>query len=393
MIMTHRFLLLITTLLLVMAACNTVKKSYQSGDFETAIEKSLKKIKSNPNDEDNIIYLEAAYDKFYYQKMDRIAFLKKEGQPQNVVIIYNEMQWLRDIENEIKPLLPLHIASKNRNATFPFISDEDLIASKNKAAEYLYAHAVKLLSNSNKEDARTAYYDLQQLNSIYPNYKEANAKMKDALNAGTNRVLVQIVNNSSANLFTELEKELTTLPLGDLQAPWVYFTNQNSGSFDYKVTMNVLHIDVTPDLQNIARSYVDSKTIQDGWNYQYDSHGNVMKDSLGNDIKTPRYITIQCMVTEWLQQKTSTVGGKLEFVRTADNGLLYSYPFNTTKVFQHVWATANGDLNALTPESLAKVKAGPIPFPNEIDLLLQAGEDLKWEMKEVIEDHAEVVMD
>ena len=61
-------------------------------------------------------------------------------------------------------------------------------------------------------------------------------------------------------------------------------------------------------------------------------------------------------------------------------------------MFQHPWATANGDLNALSKESRQEIKVGPVPYPTEIDMLLQASEDLKLQVINTIRDKMDLVM-
>jgi hypothetical protein len=69
------------------------------------------------------------------------------------------------------------------------------------------------------------------------------------------------VNKSNAPLFDELEKQMTTLPVGDLNADWVNFSNErNSGKyFDYRVLMTIRYIGVTPDLQLVSNTYTDKR--------------------------------------------------------------------------------------------------------------------------------------
>lgn len=377
----------------ILSACNSVKHSYQSGDFDKAVERSVKKLKSNPKDEETMAYLEASYAKLARKSMDRITFLKKEARPENVLPVYDEMSNLRMYENLIKPLLPLYMESKHRYAAFNFIKDEDLITAKQNAAEYLYAYANKLLNANDRLQARQAYDLYEQLKCIYPEYKDADQKMQQALAQGTNQVYLKIVNNSGAFLYEELEKQITTMPLGDLDVKWVNFSGQaaQDQNSDYQVIVNIRQIIVTPDLQTAPAVRTESKTIQDGWNYVLDAKGNVKKDSAGNDIKTPRYKTIQCVITEYLQQKSSTISGTLDFYDSRNNSLLYSYPFSSNQLFEHPGAIANGDLNALSKESSLKIKSGPIPYPAEIDMLLQAGENLKVQVKNTIRDKMELV--
>jgi hypothetical protein len=306
-----------------------MKQSYQSGNFEKAIEKSVKKLKSDPTNEESILYLEASYAKLNRQTMDRIEFLKKEGRPENVLPVYDALARLRLYEDMIAPLLPLRMASKNRNAGFSFIKDEDLIVAKQHAAEYLYASATKLLSTGNTMDARQAYGQLEELKCIYPDYKDASQKLSEAVAKGTNQVYLKIQNNSGAYLFQELEKEITSMPLGDLNMQWVnFYGGSNQQSPDYSIVVNIRQLVVTPDMQGPPSVHTESRTIQDGWQYELDANGNVKKDSSGNDIKVPKYKTIKCVVTEYMQQKSTTLAGTIDFYQSDGNSLLYSYPFS-----------------------------------------------------------------
>jgi hypothetical protein len=112
-----------------------------------------------------------------------------------------------------------------------------------------------------------------------------------------------------------------------------------------------------------------------------------MKDSLGNDIKKPKYKTISCIITEYNQQKSSAIAGSIDFYESRNNTLLYSYPVDIQESFLNKWATANGDLKALSKESADKVNAVQIPFPTEIEMLLKASDDLKMKLKEAVRDH------
>src|SRR5262249_7881392 len=158
-------------------------------------------------------------------------------------------------------------------------------------------------------------------------------------------VNLKIMNNSGAPLFTELEKQLTTISIGDLNSEWVNFSSENNSSqyYDYSVVVNVQQIIMTPDMKLQPQVNIEKRKIQDGWQYEYDSKGNVKKDSSGNDIRKPKYKTISCMVTEYVEQKTCSLAGSVDYHRTGNNSLLYSYPFNVNEVFEYHWATANGD--------------------------------------------------
>src|SRR4051812_33058063 len=101
--------LLLLLIILIDASCQSAKHSFQSGDFESAIAKAVNKLKKNPQDDESKIYLEAAYDKLYYQTMDQVTFLKKEGRPENVLGVYDNLSQLKLYESMVAPLLPLYI--------------------------------------------------------------------------------------------------------------------------------------------------------------------------------------------------------------------------------------------------------------------------------------------
>lgn len=122
--------------------------------------------------------------------------------------------------------------------------------------------------------------------------------------SGLAYVLVQAKNQTGMPLPPGYEDELKKLNINELNRKWsIYETREaQNGSYDYIVSMNVKRIDASPERLDENR-YVDKKTIQDGWEYVLDKNGNVMKDSLGNDIKNPKYRTIFCEVIERIQQK------------------------------------------------------------------------------------------
>ena len=121
-------------------------------------------------------------------------------------------------------------------------------------------------------------------------------------------------------------------------------------TYDYYVDLVLQFIDISPDLVS-DKDYVEKKTIEDGFTYVLDSKGNVMKDSLGNDIKVKKYKEITCTVIETLQQKDCTIKGNLEIISVNPKQLLKKEPVAATTHFEHLSARAIGDINALKPET------------------------------------------
>ena len=350
----------------------------RSGDYELAISKCIQKLQHKDNDEAAIV-LEAAYDKAYYRDINEIAFLKKEGNPSNNMKVYQLYQSIRSRYNQVQPLLPLHIKSKNRDAIFNNVADEDLIVSKNQAAEYLYAKSLQLIANKNRFDARQANFNLVQVKTLFGNYKNADQLIEETSISGKTLILYNVINLGINSLPSNLYSNLNSLSLYNLNSQWQEFRLPSADTltkFHYKLILNVNNVIVSPD--NIAENkYTETKQVEDGWEYVLDAHGNVAKDSLGNDIKKPKFKTITAFVSEVSQMKVATIQCNLNLIDLSTGNLVFSLPVQNTNTFEHHYAVANGDLKALTDASKEKIKVPPLPFPNELDLLMGCSEQIK----------------
>ena len=145
--------------------------------------------------------------------------------------------------------------------------------------------------------------------------------------------------------------------------------------------MNITNIEVTPSLVK-EREYREEKEIKDGFEYILDENGNVMKDSLGNDIKVDRYVEIQAWVLETFQQKMANVSGQLEFYDTRTNELIDRKTLVADAIFENYASTFEGDRRALSRESKRRIGNRPLPFPTNEALLYDAAQSLKPIIKE-----------
>ena len=95
-----------------------------------------------------------------------------------------------------------------------------------------------------------------------------------------------------------------------------------------------------------------------------------MKDSLGNDIKIPKFKEISCTVIESHQTKGAIIRGQLDFYDLRTKRLLRSDPIEASALFDHRSALASGNIDALTEESKKKLQNKPIPFPSDFQMLM-----------------------
>ena len=62
-------------------------------------------------------------------------------------------------------------------------------------------------------------------------------------------------------------------------------------SYDYGIEVHIQTVDIGPE-QIRESSYEDVARVQDGFQYVLDGKGNVAKDTLGNDLKEPKFIEV-----------------------------------------------------------------------------------------------------
>lgn len=386
-----KLLLFLTAALFLINGCTTSEKALNRGQYDFAIHKAVKKLRKNPDKTSEILVLEKAFNKAQQEDFDRISFIQKEGSPDKWDEVHSIYVRIKNRQHLIKTLPELTVRDNKKNVVrkgkFNFVDvDNEMIQSKQKAAEYFYAHATATLKKGGRFNARDAYAEFMRVKSYYPNYQDVDVQLATAREAGTTKVMFKMKKEIPASLPPTFEAELMKISLQDLNQNWIrYYTTDIKGTeYDYTVYVNLKVIDVSPE-QSKEKYYSESKQVQDGWEYQLDPKGNVMKDSLGNDIKKPKYKTITCNVVETHLSKQARVAGSLDYWDNHSSQLFKTDNIAADSFFQDgIVVVLGGDVNALTPETRKKIGRKPMPFPNPLDMLLQAGANLKGMVKNLL---------
>jgi len=385
--------LLICGIMALLIACGGVKKTQEAvntGNYSHAIYSAINNLadnKSRKNHQPFILLLEEAYKKNTERELQQISFLSKDGNPANFEAIYEGYNNLKQIQESIRPLLPLEIYDENRNASFVLRNyDEEILDAKVSLSDYLYDNATQLLENANnKIDYRRAYDDFAYLDRINPGYADTRQKMEEAYQEGLDYVKVQVVNETQQIVPERLEAELLNFNTYGLDDFWTqYHANPlNEIKYDYEMLVAFKDIRISPE-QVQEKQYVKEKQIKDGYTYLEDENGNLVKDSLGNEIKVDRFKTVQCSYYQFTQHKAAQVSGQVRYVDLRNRQTLNSYPLASEFIFQHVYANYNGDKRALDNDLVALVNQGAVPFPSNEQMVYDAGEDLKLRLKDIV---------
>src|SRR5690554_7866424 len=116
-------------LFLLILSCSSVKqanKALYSGNYEQAVDIAVHRLQKNKNkktDFQQVAILEDAFAKMKSAYQDRINFLKKDTNV-NTQQVYNMYLSMDNIQNKIKPLLPLY-KSNGTQASFYFERSEE----------------------------------------------------------------------------------------------------------------------------------------------------------------------------------------------------------------------------------------------------------------------------
>ncbi|GAB4277098.1 MAG: hypothetical protein Kow0068_00020 [Marinilabiliales bacterium] len=356
-----------------------------------AVTKAVKKIRKKPDSRKDIEVLEKAFPLANSIDLDRIKFLKAEGQPDVWDEVFERYSSLKRRQDLVKTVCPITLPERTVNFQFKDY-DKDIIEAKKKAAEYFYVHGKSLLDKGDKLSAREAYNDFIKVKSYYKTYEDVDTYIEKARILGTSYALVQVVNNSVFKLPVDFKENLINLDYMQINHDWVEYDNKKRVgiNYDYTIDVNIKIIDVLPEAIK-EEHLTESKEVEDGFEYVLDSNGNVMKDSLGNDIKVPKTKTITCHVIKTYQHKAVHIEGSVDFYDNLAGKIIKSQPIAADFFFDNVYAIANGDLDALSESTKKLLNNKPLPFPADFDMIYGAGDILKQSIYDALKYNKSII--
>jgi len=373
-----RFAPFLFILILLVSGCGSSKKQLQKGNYDAAVQKAVKQLRKDPSDVKQIDILDQAYRIANDQDNEKVRLLKMEGKPNNWDEIYLVYKTLNDRQALVRTVTPLN--SNGRSISYPQVDYmPDMVNAKRKAADYYFGHGNELMKSGIKESYRQAYAEFIRAKEYVGDYEGIDNKIMEAKNQGISRVFVSIQNNSVLQFPKEFEDDLLTLDFPRLNSDWVEYYTQNLNGrtqYDYFVNVNVKNVAVSPD-QSLQTDSVIKRDIEDGFSYVLDKNGNVMRDSLGNDIKMKKYKTVQCALVQTAQSKACRIDGDVEVISMNPSKTLTKDPIGAQSNFENISSRALGDTQALNAKQLERTKTAIVPFPTDVDMIVRCSESMK----------------
>ena len=380
-------------LTLLLSGCGSSKKQLQKGNYDAAIQKAVKNLRKDPGDIKQIDILDQAYKVSNDQDNERVRFLKMEGKPSNWDEIYIVYRALSDRQTLVKTVTPLN--NNGHSVDYAYVDYmPEMVNAKRKAADFYFGHGTELMKSNLKESYRQAFAEFLRAKEYVGDYEGIDQKIQDAKMLGMSRVFVSVQNSSIIKFPKEFEDDLLALDFPRLNSEWVEYYTQNlndNTQYDYYVNVNIKNVMVSPD-RSVQRDSVIKREIEDGFSYVFDKKGNVMRDSLGNDIKQKKFKTVQCALVETMQNKECHIDGDIEVVSMNPNKILKKDPLGARSNFENISSRALGDVKALNAKQLERTKTSIVPFPTDIEMIIRCSESLKNAIRGAIQSNRRFIL-
>ncbi len=364
---------------LTIGACASVDKMIVTGNFDAAISKSSRKISGKDKlKRKHVVALEEAFAKATQRDIARVKSLSSSEDSRDwreTISIYDKMARRQE---RLRSLLPIR-AKDGYKATFSFVKVAELRSDAvDTYSHWLYTEASAMLERAeagqDKPLYRKVHQHLDDLWAFHTEYKEARSLQREAREKGISHVRVRAEDQTGADLPDAMIDQLLLDQFRD--RTWVHFHFASRAQVDHEVSVVLEEVAVSPEHIR-ERRFGESKKIEDGFEYVLDDRGNVMKDSLGNDIKQPLIKKIRARVREFQQHKSAWLNGHVVWLDVRSERVEHQ-PFDAEVVFEHRTATFRGDERALQPQTRRLLDAGPLPFPRDEqmihDLIASLGE-------------------
>ncbi len=355
-------------------SCQSIRKSYENRDYDSVVSQFTQKKKMS---DEEISLFEKSYKAALERDKEQITTLKSLNNGDRWEQIFNLYTKINARQNSVLRLLPVFYTNGSKASIETFDLTAALEESRQNAAQSYYDQGVKLLNSGVKSSIRQSIDYFSASKKFYISYKDVNELMDQAITKGKNYVLLLIEKNPALLVPPSFEQSILDNVKLTQNDQWVNidYRKKDNVVYDYVVKLNLYDIQVSPDALKETNT-TEEKIIEDGWQYVLDSKGNVKKDSLGNDLKVPKYTKIACQVKETRMNKTARVFGDATIYDAQTKDYIKNLKCTGNAAFDYSYYQIYGNNNALSDATLQKLGNPPAVFPNSFDMVERSKDEL-----------------
>lgn len=370
-----------------MSSCSAnqkAQKSVESGNYDQAFDIGFQELTKDKNNQKILKTFKQAYEKANERDLRQIELYKNQNNPVNLKKIYALYEALDARQYQVITLQPLQLEGQELDFNIKDYST-DIATAKKNYSQYLYNAANEKMKGT-KPDARDAYKlygDLEYINPTFvSNLTDLITKAKAK---GSSFVLFKLDNKIAASTPKEELDELMRISEVNMTNPWVIYHDikVKNTPYDYEINIILTHLNITPQQMN-SELVPQQARIKDGWEYIYDTNGNVKKDSLGNDMKRDKIITVQAEVKIMQQAKSAQIDGTISVKNLKTNATTNSSPIIGEAKFENVFAIYRGDQRAIEQKYYEMLQKKEVPYPIDAEFVKYGLGDFKAKMMQFI---------
>ena len=377
-------------LISILASCRSINKMIDKGDYDGAFEFAVNKLESKRKKKtDHVMGLEKALRELNQRDLDKISSLNENPSPRNWDRVEQVAQIITRRQTLLDPLLPL-VSKEGYEAHFEFVDTEAIITSARLAgAEYYYNLGKKVLeeakTNNNKRLAKTAYKNFNQVSDRAVNYKNTNEMRHEAHQLGIMHHLIRIENSIGSYVPARLLDELDYLDVSQMDNFWnkYYLTSPDDLMLDRAITLDVRELIIDPE-REIVTYHTDRARVKDGYRYLKDKKGKILKDTLGNKLKEPKYKDVIAEITEVYREKFLILHSEYRVTDNKTNQTVSSRPLSIEIAFEDKSSSFIGDRRAICDKGHGGWKEYPAAFPSDEFMISDAVGQLKFDFKKAL---------
>ncbi|MFY0593954.1 hypothetical protein [Roseivirga sp.] len=352
--------ILLGALAFCVAACATGKNAFDKGDYNTALDRAVKRLQSNPNNKKAQDVLMDGYSVASDFRLKRIQQFKRSQNDFKWESIYREYAQLNNYYRDIQrcPSCMSLVSPKE------YLIEQEEAASK--AATVQVDIGKESLSLNTIETARQAYSHFEMALRFNNDIPGIDSLLTQARLIGTVRVLIEPIpiHSRSLKLTNEyLENKMFEYLDAYSRDRFVQFFNAQESEERGVEPDHILSLEFDDFV--LGQAKIVSKTVE------------IKRDSVivgqytdDNGKKFDVYNTVKADFTS--NEKSLFSAGVLNFeIRDAyTNKVLTQRKLRSEDVWKHSWASFNGDSRALDKDEIRMSKRKELPPPDPQTLFI-----------------------
>ncbi|MCF8365863.1 MAG: hypothetical protein K9H16_08780 [Bacteroidales bacterium] len=364
-------------------SCSSPNQMISKGNYDEAIDVLIKKLDGHSSPEKSK-QLAMAFNAANNKDIESIHELKSTGNPD---IWYDVFRFYKQLEARQQKVAQLDSVLL-QTAEIKFSNyDPDVEFTREKAAIYYYALSQKYLESGTAEKKAESLNLLKAIQDFYPGFRDVDVLLANFKASEPLYIYYHIQNDYPYTLPPGTANKLENIDFSKFDTPSYRFTNSKPSQDQFKifVQLTLTRVKISPERTG-ELAYTESVQMQDGIAFELNDDGGFVLDSLGQKKQVPKFKTLVCFVTEFKQEKSMMLTGKIEVIDRDSEKTMATRSITGESDFKNIYAKFKGDMDALSPETFQLVGTKKLDFPADALMIMQAGDKLaKDAAKKVIE--------